>query len=49
MNEEPINTNETSEQIVLPFDPPLEERPDAANEPSELDFLRGKMPSFRLI
>src|SRR5436305_8359320 len=42
MNEEPINTNETGEQMVLPFDPPLEETPVAANEPSEVDILRAQ-------
>jgi hypothetical protein len=42
MNEEPINTNETSEQMVLPFDPPLDERPIATNEPSDVDVLRAQ-------
>ena len=28
--------------MVLPFDPPLDERPIAANEPSEVDVLRAQ-------
>ena len=41
MNDIPINSNETGEQIVLPFDPPLGERP-VADEPLEVDILRAQ-------
>ena len=40
MNEIPIDKNETGEQMVLPFDPPLNERPMAPSEPSEVDILQ---------
>ena len=39
MNDIPINSNETGEQMVLPFDPPLDKR---ADEPSEVDILRAQ-------
>jgi len=40
MNETPDRNDDGSEQILLPFDPPLEMRDAVGSEPSEIETLR---------